>query len=243
MAAQYRTEALVLGVRNWGEADKMVMLLTRERGMAKAAAFGCRRPKSPLAAGMQMFSHVEVQLSEGQRVDTVRQCTLVRRYKKLSEDLTAMAYGSFVAEVARELLPEHAPEPEAFCLLLDVFDAFETRNPRVAALAAAWQLLAYSGVQYCLERCVRCGKEIAGDAFLHPGEGGVLCDDCAAPGAAKLPEGGRKLLQELSGLDWKKTEGINVQRENLLAAEKLLLSSLQGLLGHPLKSLDFLRKL
>ena len=47
--AQYTTEGIVLGVRNWGDADKMVTIFSRERGRLKAAAFGCRRPRSPLA--------------------------------------------------------------------------------------------------------------------------------------------------------------------------------------------------
>ncbi|MFC2740984.1 MAG: DNA repair protein RecO, partial [Selenomonas sp.] len=53
--ARRSAEAIVLATRNWGEADKMASLLTRECGRVEAAAFGCRRPKSALAAGMQMF--------------------------------------------------------------------------------------------------------------------------------------------------------------------------------------------
>ena len=50
--ASYQTAAVVLGSKNWGEADKMVTLFTYDRGLIEAAAFGCRRPRSPLAAGM-----------------------------------------------------------------------------------------------------------------------------------------------------------------------------------------------
>ena len=69
--AMYQTEAVVLGARNWGDADKMMTLFTKERGLVKAAAFGCRRPRSPLAGGMQMFSYLDVQLSEGKRCASV----------------------------------------------------------------------------------------------------------------------------------------------------------------------------
>jgi len=63
--AQYTVEAVVLAVHNWGDADKMVTFMTRDRGKIKAAAYGCRRPKNPLAAGMQLFNHLELQLLEG----------------------------------------------------------------------------------------------------------------------------------------------------------------------------------
>ena len=52
--AIYKTDAVVIGSKNWGEADKMVLLFTKERGLIQAAAFGCRRPRSPLASGMQI---------------------------------------------------------------------------------------------------------------------------------------------------------------------------------------------
>ena len=54
---------------------------TRERGLVRAAAFGCRRPRSPLAGAMQMFSHLDLQLAEGKRLDTVRQATLLNHYR------------------------------------------------------------------------------------------------------------------------------------------------------------------
>ena len=52
---QYSTEALILGIRNWGEADKIITLLSPQQGLIKAAAFGCRRTKSALAGSLQMF--------------------------------------------------------------------------------------------------------------------------------------------------------------------------------------------
>lgn len=241
--AAYKVEALVLGVHNWGEADKMVTLFTRERGKVKAAAFGSRRTKSPLAAGMQMFSHLEVALQEGAKLDTVKQCSLLHRYRKLSEDLLVMAYGSVIAELVRELFPERAADQGVFELLLEVFSAFERRNPRLTALVGAWQLLARAGLGLHLERCLHCGREIAGDSFLDLEEGGVLCEDCHTSGIRKLAAEGRGFLLSVLSLDWKNSEGIRVRRENLLMAEQVLLMYLQGMMGKPLKSLDFLRQL
>ena len=61
--ALYGAEGIVLGARNWGEADKIVTVFTRGQGILRAAAFGCRRPRSPLAGAMQMFVHADLQLA------------------------------------------------------------------------------------------------------------------------------------------------------------------------------------
>ncbi|SFT49284.1 DNA replication and repair protein RecO [Selenomonas sp. GACV-9] len=241
--AIYQTEAVVLGAKNWGEADKMMTFFTRERGLVKAAAFGCRRPRSPLAGGMQMFSLLELQLAEGQRVDTVKQCTLKRHYRSLSEDLTAMAYGSFVAEFLREFLPEGQPEPQMFAQLQQVLTAFETRNPRVTALAAVYQLLEFTGMQLHYEHCVHCGREINGDAYFLQAAGGVLCEDCHEAGVPPFPDELRRFILSLRDFDWSEAATLKVSARLLVQAEQLLLSYLQSLLGRPLKSLAFIQQL
>lgn len=239
----YKTEAIVLGAKNWGEADKMLTLFTLERGIVKAAAFGARRPRSPIASGTQMFRYIEVQLAEGARVDTVKSCTLKAHYKKLSSDLTAMAYGAFVAEVLREFLPEGAPEPALFTRLTTILAAFETRNPRVTAVAAAYQLMEFTGLQLHYEHCLHCGREIIGDAAFSIAEGGAICAECAARAGVPLEFSAalREFIVSLRDFDWRSS--LTVRGALLTAAENILLSHLQSLLGRPLKSLEFLRQL
>ena len=241
--ALYQTEAVVLGAKNWGEADKMMTFFTRERGLVRAAAFGCRRPRSALAGGMQMFSHLDLQLAEGQRVDTVKQCTLKQHYRKLSEDLTVMSYGSFVAEFLREFLPEGQPEPQMFEQLLLILAAFETRNPRVTAAAAVYQLLEFTGMQLHYEHCVHCGRIIAGDAFFSQSAGGVLCEECREAGSAPFPDDLRLFILRLRDFNWQEGEVLTIRSRLLLQAEQILLNYLQSLLGRPLKSLAFIQAL
>lgn len=254
--ARRSAEALVLAARNWGEADKMASLLTREYGRVEAAAFGCRRPKSALAAGMQMFSHIDAELTEGGRVWTVRQCTLKGRFRRLSEELSAMAYGSFVAELSLELFPEHEPNPDAFDRLLLIFRAFEERNPRLVALAAAYQLLALAGLSLHLESCVHCGAPFAEPMAIDIAEGGVLCEDCREDGAPLFAAALKEFIDRLTALDWQEFASpqgaagesspkapFSVRKQELLAAESLLLAYLRSLFGRPLRSLAFIAQL
>ena len=241
--ASFETAAVVLGSKNWGEADKMVTLFTYDRGLVEAAAFGCRRTRSPLAAGMQMFSSIEVQLSEGKRVDTVRQCTLKRHYKKLTEDLEVMAYGSFVAEFLREFLPPGQAEPQMFGRLLYILDSFEERNPRVTALMAVIQLLEFTGMQLHFEHCVHCGQAVDNDAYFSSSAGGVVCADCGEAGAEPLADSLRKFIIDLRDYNWENPPEIRITGALLMQAENLFLAYLQNLLGKPLKSLAFIQQL
>lgn len=246
--ARYTAHALVIGVHPWGDADKVVELFTAERGRVRAAAFGSRRPKSALAAALQLFNELDVSLTEGQRLDTVRTAAIAHHPKKLSEDILAMAYGSFLAECVSEFLPEKQPEPGVYDLLRAVFAAFEVRNPRIVALLGAYQLMEFTGLQLSYERCVGCGRLLADgeDAFFCEQAGGVLCTNCRAQRTESVTPYPASLRQFIAGalaFDWQSKQPLTIAKRDLVAAEQLLIGYLQRLLGHSLRSLEFIQKL
>ena len=214
----------------------------------RAAAFGSRRPKSTLAAALQLFNELDVSLTEGQRLDTVRTSSIQHHPKKLSEDIVTMAYGSFVAECVSEFLPEKQPEPHVYDLLRSVFSAFETRNPRIVALLGVYQLMEFTGLQLSYERCVRCGRLLseAEDALFSESAGGALCSECHAQegtSSQPYPAALRRFIAAALAFDWQSGEKLTIATKDLLAAEAILIGYLQRLLGHPLRSLSFLQKL
>ena len=243
--ANYQTEAIVLGTENFGEANKMLTLFSRNYGLVKATAFGSRRPKNSLAASSEMFTYIEAELSAGSKVETLRRASILRRYKKLSEDLSTIAYGTLVAEVVRELLAEKQSEPEIFALLLDILTAFETHHPRLVALAALYQILERTGMQPNYTNCFRCGVELAEEAFFWPVDGGALCFDCAPefPAAQKFSAAVRGFIVKLLALDWQHPPDFSAKRAELLGAEVLIINYLEQLIGKPLRSLEFLRQM
>ena len=241
--ALYAAEGIVLGTRSWGEADKVMTIFTRERGLVRAAAFGCRRPRSPLAGAMQMFVHADLQFAEGGRLETVKTASVRAHHAKLSLDLTALAYATFVAEVIREFMPEGIADEAFFDRLSAILTAFETRNPRVTALAAVLQTLAAAGLQQSYERCLHCGTEIDGDAFFLAREGGALCADCRMEDSTDFSAELRALLVTLEQLDWQHPPSLQLRGGTLMAAESLVLAHVQELVGHPLRSLSFLAQL
>ncbi len=61
----FRVEAVVIRHADWGEADRMLTLYTRERGKVRAIAKGARRIKSRKAGHLEPFTRVTLQLAKG----------------------------------------------------------------------------------------------------------------------------------------------------------------------------------
>ena len=241
--AVYGAEGIVLGTRSWGEADKVVTLYTKEHGLVRAAAFGCRRPRSPLAGAMQLFVHADMQLAEGTRLETVKTASVRASHHRIADDLAALAYATFTAEVGCAFMPEGVEDEPFFDALAQIMTAFETRQPRVTALAAVLRTLDAAGLQQTYDHCLHCGTAIEGEAFFHAAEGGALCADCAGEGAVPFSAELRTLLTELRQIDWQHPAPLRVRGGTLMAAESLVLAHVQELVGRPLRSLAFLAQL
>lgn len=241
--AVYTNEVIVLGSKSWGDADKLLWLFSRDYGKMRAVAYGARRAKSPLAGSLQMFNLVDVTLNSGERLDTVRQATIKKRFKRATEELEVMAYASFVAELVLELSAEGESKAELFDELLKVFSAFEKRNPRLVALSAAYKILKLEGLSLVENACVHCGELLVNDGFIDVKEGGALCSHCKSIDAISYPFEAQKLILLLEEIDLIDSAQITVKKNAMLVAEKILLTYLVEIIEKPLRSLEFIKEL
>lgn len=240
--AQYQVEAILVAVRDWGDADKMVTLFSREHGKIIAFANGARRPKSSLAGGMQMFTHLEVTLAPGKNCDSVKQCEIKHAFRQIQEDFNCMAYGSFIAELTSELCPERQPEPQVFDLLLEVFHILTLRNPRMVALASAWQMLAITGYYPEFESCTVCGQGLCFPVYFSFENGGCVCSQCEHYGLPEIDKKTSDFIKCLLHIDWRNPGAFTVNGTVLVQTEKLLMSYLMHCLDKPLKSMTFIKQ-
>lgn len=242
-AGRYQVEAVVLTVRNWGEADRLVRVFSREQGLITAIAYGARRPRSQLAGGLQPFVQAQLSLLAGKQLEAVKQCDIVRSFQPLREDLPRMAYAGFLAELTAELCPERQAEPQVYELLLDAFRAMEVRNPRLVALAASWQLFALAGLAPAYACCLQCGSVLSWPAAFEAGAGGGVCAGCHTSGqGVPFQEAAAELLGRFLQLDWKNLPDFRVSRQALLMLEELLLAYVESHVERPLRSTQFIRQ-
>lgn len=239
---QYQTEAVVVSLRDFGEADKMVTLFSREYGKITAFAYGARRPRSRLAGAMQLFTHLEVSLAGGKNYDTIKQCEILQPFRFIQEDLNRLAYGMFMAELLSELCPERQPEPGVFDLFIEVLQVLEMRNPRIVSMAFAWQILKISGFLPEFGQCAVCGKMLVEQGFFHCDSGGCLCSQCNSTYSAGDDGKVFELIQRLLNLNWQAPAAFSVKGNVLVRTEKVLMDYLLHCLDKPLKSTDFIKK-
>ncbi|UCH33631.1 MAG: DNA repair protein RecO [Armatimonadota bacterium] len=177
----YRVSALVLRQRDLGETDRILALLTRERGKVVAVAKGARRPRSKLAAGAQLFCCSNLQLAAGANLDIVTQCQVREPFYGLREDLTRLSYASYFADLVDSFVEEQDGSQQLFDLLYAALAQAE-HSDQLELLARVFELRLLNALGYAPElgACIRCGEELGDDwVGFSPALGGAICRRCA----------------------------------------------------------------
>ena len=204
----YRTEAIILRTRPLGEADKILTLLTRDEGKVSAAARGARRPRSRLLGGSQVFTFGRFALFRRQGLHSLSQVEIIESFRPLREDLTRMAYATYLVELVDQLLEEHDPSPDIFALTLAGLHLFAFEPSRTEMESGLrkleLRLTAAAGYRPEVETCQRCRRALAAPSpvWFSPAVGGIVCRDCPAPEPA-YPLGGETLavMREILRVD------------------------------------------
>lgn len=93
--ATYSTAGIVLKRTSYGEADRLITLLTEKHGRITAIARGVRKPLSKLRGFLELFTYGIFRLAEGKTFDTVVEVTPTDYFKQIREDpqRQQLAYG------------------------------------------------------------------------------------------------------------------------------------------------------
>jgi len=176
-----RVHAIVLRHADWGEADRLVTLYTREQGKLRALAKGARKITSRKAGHLEPFTHVKLQLSRGRDLFIVTQADTVDAYLSLRESLALTGNASYVVELLdRFVYEEEGANPSLFRLLADTLKRLANYDDTwLAVRYYEMRLLDFLGFRPQLFECANCGRAVeAEDQFFSFSAGGVICPRC-----------------------------------------------------------------
>lgn len=125
----FTTEGIILRHVNYGEADRMLTVLTPFKGKITVVAKGVRRITSRRAGNVEPLNRVKLQLFQRQGSPVLTEAESLQTFPKIKSDLSLSTYGSHLAEITERLSAENQPNPRVYQLLMTVLELLET-NPR-----------------------------------------------------------------------------------------------------------------
>ncbi len=175
----FKTDALVIRTADYGESDRMLTLLTADRGKLSAAAKGVKKGGAKLNFAAQPFCFAEYVLAVKGGRNTVTSASLYDGFYPLRENVEAFYAAAVVAEACDKLAPEGEPCGELFVQAVRALG--EMCGGDVYAALAKFLLGALDGAGYSVRAdvCPVCGKTPAGRLRFDFAEGAFTCADCS----------------------------------------------------------------
>jgi len=244
----FRVEAVVLRHSDYGEADRLLTLYTRQLGKTRALAKGARKIASRKAGHIEPFTHVKLQLAKGRDMLILTQADTVDAYQPLREDLILTSQASYVMELLDRFTYEDETEsPSTFRLLTETLSRLASRSdPWLAIRYYEMRLLDHLGFRPQLFECANCGREIkAEDQYFSFSAGGVICPRCGQglPNLHAISVEALKYLRHFQRSSYaaatRARPGLDVQQET----ETLMQGYFTYLLERELNTPGFLKKI
>ena len=199
MGRLYTTDGLVIRAYPRGESDRLVQILTPDRGRLSVIVRHGQSGRDRLSAVSQPFTWGNFELSESHGALWLRSGSVLSSFYSLSCDLTHMALASYLCDLSGDVVGVAGASPAAsegeggqdemavfggrmLRMLLNSLYMLEQRTKPAALIKGVFEMrtAALSGFCPSLECCALCGKETPAGAYLDVMNGRLLCDACKA---------------------------------------------------------------
>jgi DNA repair protein RecO (recombination protein O) len=193
----YNDHGIVLRTYKLGEADRIVVVITRGHGKVRAVAKGVRKTKSRFGSRLEPMSHASMLFYEGRELDVVTQAESIDHFRPIRDDLDRLTRASAMLEAVDQIAQEREVNPRLYQMLLGALRALAANDAPLVVPAFFLKLLSLEGFRPMVDVCVSCG---ASDDLvaIDLEEGGVLCRACRR-GTAISPEALAMLQRILGG--------------------------------------------
>lgn len=239
----YRDEGVILRTHKLGEADRIIILLTKRHGQVRAVAKGVRRTSSKFGAMLEPFMVADLQLVKGRNLDIVTQAQTLGPYgRDIAADYRKYTSAAVICETAEKLTDIDGESTSAhYALVIGALSAL-SRNvhaPELVLDSYLLRALATAGWAPSFTDCARCGEPGPHSAFSAP-LGGAVCHGCRPPGSASPAPATMTLLAALLSADWPAADSSVSGSRNEAAG--LVAAYLQWHLERSLKSLKHVER-
>lgn len=234
-------EAIVVGMMDYREVDKIIHLYTKEHGRISGIARGARSSIRRFGGVFELFARLTVNFLPADDLVTIREAEVETIYPGIRKAFERIAYAGYSAELVSAITPEKLANKRVFRLLnsylerLDLYPADPSDRHFFEI-----NLLNILGYRPPLESCATCGVTLAGEGgfWQRGGSPGIHCRKCSR-GGDRL--GGTSVSLLLEAMKTGRFGHVCFDANEIVEVNNFLDAFIFANTGRVLKSLAFLR--
>ena len=245
-ARLYNTQGVILRRRDIGEADRIIVVYTREHGKRSLSARGSRKTTSKIAGQIEPYSLVNLYVALTRGLHIVSQAEALNTFPTLRSDERAVTTAGIFAELVDSMTPDEQANRDVYDLLVASLTLLDNGNdPQLVLVAFQLGLLRHLGYRPQLAVCSVCSRELTPENNGFNMESGVVCPDCRRVAASVMPlsASALKLLRAIDRGALSALLSLRLDPRITSEADHVLASYVQYILGKPSRAREVLREL
>ena len=240
-----KTSGIIIKRSNFGEADRILIILTDRLGKIKAMAKGVRKIKSKMAGSLEPYMLVDLQLHEGKTFYIVTGASIIEEYKNIHSQIKKTAQAYFVGELIDKFLEESHKNETIFEISKQIFSAIENDEKDLVISAYQLKIVEAAGFKPELYNCLHCKDKLSrGNNFWDHIEGGVICRICQQKfhHGDKVSDEAIKALRFIEQNSFQNIGKLKLDQKTENEVDKILLEYIKNILERDIKSRKFLNQ-
>ncbi len=239
----FKTDGIVIKEGATGEQDRIVTVLTRDRGVIKAFANGARNPKNKNVSSTGLLCYSDFLINKTQKgVYVIREATAKEVFFSLRSDIVRLSLAQYFAELTYELSPREENSGEYLSLLLNSIYllAQGKRNLRQIKAVLEMRMLSIAGYMPGVVACGNCGSFESEIMFFSTVTGELFCENCKPlEKTVRLPLGVVTAIRHICFSESPKIFSFTLPDESIALLSAVTEKYLRNITARRYKTLDF----
>lgn len=181
--ALIETEGLILKSYSLAEADKIIILLTKQYGVVRGVAKGAKRLKSRFGGSLEPYTivHIQYNQKEERELVSIRQIDLVKSFFSEASNPNFLQKFAYMIEILIEFAPPHDPNENLFRMTKVCLETAASNSESLESITVYFELwlLRLGGYLPNWNKCDDCRRDLNSHKVaslqinFH-----LLCSDC-----------------------------------------------------------------
>lgn len=174
------TEGIVLRERSFGEQDKFIDILTKDRGILEVSVKGSKKITGKSGSSTQLFAYSDFCIDERAGRFYLNSAEPIHIFYDLRNSLSKISLASYFSEVLRSSVTDEYRNSDILRLMLNslYFIEKDLRSEKLIKSIFEMRYVSEIGFMPDVVGCKDCGKYEPSEVFFFIDDGFFLCGDC-----------------------------------------------------------------
>ena len=176
-------EGLVIMEKCVGENDRLVTVLTKQKGVLRAFVQQPGRARNGRLSATRLFSYSRFTIFEGRDKYIIDDASPIEVFFDLRKDIGRLSLAQYFCELSAALAPQGGGAGDYLSLVLNALYLLcrGSRPAGIVKAAVEMRMLSLSGYQPDLVGCSECGRFESDAMYFLPDSGRIVCGECGRP--------------------------------------------------------------